>query len=100
MRRRRSRRRLGSRNRVSMPELRNLLTELGYGEVRTLLQSGNINVIARDPFGAEADDPRRYQVTFLAEEPSPDAARTGPRLPAGTARNWSTVTALLEPADE
>src|SRR4051794_14376938 len=33
---------LGSRNRVSMPELRDLLDGLGYGDVRTLLQSGNV----------------------------------------------------------
>jgi uncharacterized protein (DUF1697 family) len=33
---------LGSRNRVPMPELREHLTELGYGEVRTVVQSGNI----------------------------------------------------------
>lgn len=165
---------LGSRNRVSMPELRELLTELGYGDVKTLLQSGNVvltsrraparlerelqkqiadglgvdtpvivrtrdelaEVIERDPFGSEADDPKRYQVTFLSKEPSPAAARelaeadvaperieligrelytwhpdgiqrskadrlrTSKKLPDGTARNWSTVTKLLELADE
>ena len=164
---------LGSRNRVSMPELRELLTGLGYGDVRTLLQSGNVvltsrrsprrlerelqeqiaaglgvdapvivrtrdelaEVIERDPFGAEAGDPKLYQVTFLAEEPDPEVAasvteadvaperialigrelytwhpngiqrskaerlRASKRLPPGTARNWRTVTALLELAD-
>jgi uncharacterized protein (DUF1697 family) len=33
---------LGSRRRVSMPELRELLGDLGYEDVRTLLQSGNV----------------------------------------------------------
>jgi uncharacterized protein (DUF1697 family) len=33
---------LGSRNRVSMPELRELLTRLGHEDVKTLLQSGNV----------------------------------------------------------
>ena len=33
---------LGSRNRVPMPELREYLTQLGYGGVRTVVQSGNI----------------------------------------------------------
>jgi uncharacterized protein (DUF1697 family) len=33
---------LGSRRRVSMPELRELLAGLGYEDVRTLLQSGNV----------------------------------------------------------
>jgi uncharacterized protein (DUF1697 family) len=165
---------LGSRNRVSMPELRELLSGLGYGDVRTLLQSGNVvltsrrsaarlerelrrqiaeglgvdtpvivrtrdeiaAVIERDPLGDVADDPKRYQVTFLAEEPDAEAARelaeadvaperieligrelytwhpngiqrskaerlrASKRLPPGTARNWSTVTKLLELADE
>lgn len=161
---------LGSRNRVSMPELRELLARLGYADVETLLQSGNVGltsrlsprrlerelrkqiadalgvdtpvivrtrdelaaVVERDPFGDEADDPKRYQVTFLSQEPSAEVAhelaeadvaperialigrelytwqpngiqrskaerlRGSPRLPPGTARNWSTVTKLLE----
>lgn len=33
---------LGARNRVPMAELRKHLTSLGYGDVRTLLQSGNV----------------------------------------------------------
>jgi len=33
---------LGSRRRVAMGDLRDLLTSLGYGDVRTLLQSGNV----------------------------------------------------------
>lgn len=33
---------LGSRRRVAMAELRGWLTDLGYADVRTLLQSGNV----------------------------------------------------------
>lgn len=33
---------LGANRRIAMGELRELLTDLGYGDVRTLLQSGNI----------------------------------------------------------
>jgi len=33
---------LGSRNRVSMPQLRKVLTEAGFEDVRTYLQSGNV----------------------------------------------------------
>jgi uncharacterized protein (DUF1697 family) len=33
---------LGSRNRISMPALRDLLRDAGYGDVETLLQSGNV----------------------------------------------------------
>jgi uncharacterized protein (DUF1697 family) len=160
---------LGSRNRVSMPELRELLTGHGYGDVQTLVQSGNVvltsrlsakrlerdlqqqiaeafgvdtpvivrtrdelaEVVARDPLGHVAENPKRYQVTFLAEEPDADAMAAAEavdvapeqlvvhgrevytwhpggvqrskanvaiakHLPTGTARNWNTVTKLLE----
>ncbi|HYM55794.1 MAG TPA: DUF1697 domain-containing protein [Solirubrobacteraceae bacterium] len=33
---------LGARNRVAMPQLRELLTSAGFGDVRTYLQSGNV----------------------------------------------------------
>jgi len=33
---------LGSKNRVSMSQLRDLVTRLGYGDVETLVQSGNV----------------------------------------------------------
>jgi uncharacterized protein (DUF1697 family) len=164
---------LGSRNRVSMPDLRELLAGHGYGDVRTLVQSGNVvltsrisaarlerelqsqiaaglgvdtpvivrsrdelaDVIARDPLGHVVDNPKLYQVTFLAAAPDPelvrelraadvaperlelsgrelytwhpdgirrskvDRLRTMKKLPSGTARNWNTVTKLLELAD-
>lgn len=92
-----------------MQDLREVLEEAGYGEVRTLHQSGNVvltscvelatleqdlanalgnafgfdiavvvrtrdelaDVIARDPLSEEAEDPARYQVSFLAAEPNP-----------------------------
>lgn len=160
---------LGSRNRVSMPELRELLTRTGYGDVRTLVQSGNVvlssrlspkrlerelqkqiadelgvdtpvvvrtrdelaEVVERDPLGHVAENPKRYQVTFLADEPEADAVSAAEavevapeqlvvhgrevytwhpdgvqrskaniaiakHLGTGTARNWNTVTKLLE----
>jgi uncharacterized protein (DUF1697 family) len=97
---------LGSRNRIAMPELRDLLTEAGFDEVRTYVQSGNVvlasdlspdrlakecqgliadrfglevpvvartrdelaEVVARDPLGDAAANPKRYQVTFLDAE--------------------------------
>jgi uncharacterized protein (DUF1697 family) len=166
---------LASRNRIAMGELRELLTGHGYGDVRTLLQSGNVvltsdlaperlaraledqiaaalgvapavvvrtreelaDVVARDPFGPVADDPRRYQVSFLSGEPDQQAVReieavdVAPervafsgreiyawhpegiqRSPlvkllseqrlgvAATARNWNTVTKLLDMAGQ
>ena len=38
---------IGPRNRISMPELRQLLEEAGFGEVRTHLQSGNVVLSSR-----------------------------------------------------
>ena len=104
---------LGARNRVSMPELRELLTGLGHEDVRTLLQSGNVvltsdetgepleqalekaiagelgvesrvvvrtarelaGVVERDPFAGVADDPKRYQVSFLSAKPKAAVVR-------------------------
>ncbi|MGH2945729.1 MAG: DUF1697 domain-containing protein [Solirubrobacteraceae bacterium] len=104
---------LGPSRRVAMGELRELLNGLGYGDVRTLLQSGNVvltsdleperlaraleqqiaaglgvsaavvvrtrdelaDVVERNPLGAVATDPRRYQVSFLSGEPDPEAVR-------------------------
>ena len=164
---------LGSRNRVSMPDLRAALGEAGYEDVATLVQSGNIvltsskkpatleraiSELVRDEFGVEAatvvrtrDElagviernpipdgpatPKLFQVTFFAAEP--DKARVAELLEQdfgderievigreayawhpggihksklarelgkglrgdGTARNWNTVTKLLELAD-
>ena len=164
---------LGSRNRVPMPGLRAALAEAGYGDVVTLVQSGNIvltsskqpktlereiSKLVLDEFGVEAatvvrtrDElegviernpipdgpsiPKLFQVTFFSDEPDaaavekltagdygaervavigreayawhPDgiqksklARALGAGLRAdGTARNWNTVTKLLELAD-
>jgi uncharacterized protein (DUF1697 family) len=89
---------LGSRNRIAMPALREALAEVGFEDVRTYVQSGNVvlssrkkpdavareltrlvtkrfglelaKVVQRDPLGKVAKDPKRYQVTFLAKRPS------------------------------
>ena len=165
---------LGSRNRVSMPDLRAALGEAGYEDVATLVQSGNIVLIGAkkpktlereisklvlDEFGVEAatvvrtrDElagviernpipdgpsiPKLFQVTFFSgrarrggasrSSPSRTSATSGSRSIGreayawhpdgiqksklarelgkglrgdGTARNWNTVTKLLELAD-
>lgn len=102
---------LGGRNRIGMAALREALTEAGFEDVRTYIQSGNavlsssraparvteevervigesfgldIRVVARtpeelaavverNPLADVADDPKRYQVSFLSDEPDPDA---------------------------
>lgn len=158
-----------------MPELRELLTDAGFEDVRTYVQSGNVvltsaakpakvaalteeliaerfgfdvDVIVRtsdelaevvrvNPLADVADNPKRYQVSFCDDEP--DAAAVEQIAAAGapseklvaigrelyawhpdgvgrskmwtrlagktlgvraTARNWTTVTRLLEMASE
>jgi len=96
---------LASRNRVSMPKLRELLEQAGYRDVQTYVQSGNVvltsraqpnrlarqferhiakgfgidvdvlvrtrdelaEIVALNPLGKIAVDPKRYQVSFLSE---------------------------------
>lgn len=152
-----------------MAELRTVLTEAGFEDVRTYVQSGNVvvgsevdgaeverliadrfgfdvdvivrtadelaEVVERNPLRDVAENPKRYQVTFLEAEPDPEVvaaiselALGGERLVAigrelyawhpdgvarsklsaklagkglgvrATARNWTTVTTLLEMA--
>src|SRR5262249_39831452 len=97
---------IGPNKRVAMPRLRELLTDAGYKDVKTYVQSGNVvltsrlsppkleqaleqliaeefgfdvavvvrtrdeiaAVVERDPFGDLADNPKRFQVTFLSAE--------------------------------
>ena len=157
-----------------MPALREALTEAGFGDVRTYVQSGNVvlssrsspkrvareverliadrfgldidvvvrtrdelaDVVRRNPLGKVATNPKRYQVSFLDRKPNPEVMRKLKGLAApsehlvadgrelyawhpdgvarsklwaalagrglgvtATARNWTTVTKLLELAD-
>ena len=54
---------IGSRNRVSMPDLRSALEEAGFGEVQTYLQSGNVVLESR----AKAESVRRKVEGLIAE---------------------------------
>ena len=157
-----------------MPELRTVLGDAGFADVRTYVQSGNVvlssraapanvgaqaealiaerfgfdvdvivrtadelaSVVDRNPLAGVAENPKRYLVSFLDAEPDPEVVERvsglsvdGERLvvigreaytwhPAGvarsklwaklasvgglgvraTARNWTTVTTLLEMA--
>ena len=161
---------LAKRRRVAMSDLRELLEEAGYEDVRTHLQSGNVilssplsarkleaqlerqltrglgmdvrvlvrtrpeltKVVALDPLGEVATNPSRYLVGFLSKRLAPKLAREleaagvvvhgrefyawhpdgVQRSPlaklvddkhlgvVSTARNWNTVTKLLELLDD
>ena len=105
-----------------MPELRSLLSDEGFEEVRTYVQSGNVvlasarspgsvavqvetliadrfgfdvavivrtadelaEVVARNPLGDVAVEPKRYQVSFLESEPDPDVVARIAELAADT----------------
>lgn len=166
---------VGGNNIVKMDALRTLYQSLGFQDVQTYVQSGNVvfrtkrgdaaavskrigdgiektfgcrvsvilrtaaelrSVVARNPFHARPDvPPNRLLVTFLSSHPSAEARAGIPKLkcageemhldglelycfypigigqskaPAlidrtlkvpGTARNWNTVTKLLEMAE-
>lgn len=72
---------LASRNRVPMAELREHLTGLGYGDVRTLLQSGNVVLdadVAPEQLAREIE--REVQARFDVR--SPVLVRTREQLAA------------------
>jgi uncharacterized protein (DUF1697 family) len=50
---------IGSRNRISMPELRKALEDAGYDDVRTYLQSGNVVLSSTAPAREAAHDCER-----------------------------------------
>ena len=115
---------IGPNKRVAMPRLRELLTEAGYKDVKTYVQSGNIvltsrlsppkleqaleklvaeefgfdvavvvrtrdevaAVVERDPFGDLADNPKRFQVTFLSAELEPETVAELEALRSGEER--------------
>jgi uncharacterized protein (DUF1697 family) len=112
---------VGPRKRIAMPELRALLTEAGFEDVRTYVQSGNVvlssraspaklsshaerliaerfgfdvdvivrtaedlaEVVARNPLGEVASDPKRYLVGFLEAEPDASAVERVAELAEG-----------------
>jgi uncharacterized protein (DUF1697 family) len=115
---------LGPHNRIAMPDLRAALTDAGFEDVRTYVQSGNVvlrteqtaptvatecetliatrfgaevpvivrsgtelaTVVERDPLEGAADDPKRYQVTFLSQAPPPELVEQLSALATGGER--------------
>src|SRR6266540_2357538 len=70
---------VGGKTKISMSDLRTLLTGLGAEDVRTHLQSGNavlvrtsaqlVRVVASNPFSGKAKAPAKVHVAFLAAAP-------------------------------
>jgi uncharacterized protein (DUF1697 family) len=61
---------IGPRNRIAMPELRGLLADAGFDEVRTYLQSGNVVVSS----SAKTDDVVRRTEALIKDELGLDIA--------------------------
>jgi uncharacterized protein (DUF1697 family) len=77
---------IGARNRVAMPQLRDALTEAGFDDVGTYLQSGNIVLSS----GANADEVARRTRRLIAKEFGLDIAvvtRTRAQLARVVERN-------------
>jgi uncharacterized protein (DUF1697 family) len=77
---------IGSRNRIAMPELRDLLTGAGFDDVRTYLQSGNVVVAS----SAKSDDVARKTERLISKELGLDiavVARTQAQLAKVVAAN-------------
>lgn len=55
---------IGSRNRVAMPKLRDVLTDAGFGDVKTYVQSGNVVLSAK----GSADKVARRCERLIADE--------------------------------
>ena len=115
---------IGPRNRIAMPRLREVLSDAGFADVATYVQSGNVvltsdapsarlgaecehliteafaleidvvvrtrdelaEVVAGNPLAEVALDPKRYQVSFLSEEPHPDVVQQLGAFAAGDER--------------
>ncbi len=83
---------VGHAKRVAMADLRALVEALGYGEARTLLNSGN--VVFSAPRAAYMWCPDGLMASPLAQA-------VGDALgDAVTMRNWTTLTKLLDLAQD
>ncbi len=72
---------LGSRNRVPMPALRDHLGQLGYGEVRTVVQSGNL-VLESTASERQLAGNLREAIAERFGVDTPVVVRTAPQLAA------------------
>jgi uncharacterized protein (DUF1697 family) len=77
---------LGPRNRVSMPELRQVLSEAGFGNVDTYLQSGNV-VLSSDAGAGEVGEACRRLIAHSTGLDIAVVVRSQPELAQVVDRN-------------
>ena len=76
---------VAGRNRVSMAELRDLMAELGFANVQSLLQSGNL------VFDSRAGTPARLE--SLLEQAAKDHLQLETAFFVRTAKEWAEIVA-------
>ena len=76
---------VGGRNTVSMAELRDLLAELGFANVQSVLQSGNL------VFDSRAGTPTRLE--SLLEQAAKDRLQLETAFFVRTAKEWAEIVA-------
>lgn len=88
---------LGARNKVPMPRLRTALTDAGFTDVRTYVNSGN--VVLSSPLRSPAAVGKAVHDLIAAEfgVDTPVMMRTGPQLAAVLAWNPFPAAALSRP---
>jgi uncharacterized protein (DUF1697 family) len=72
---------LGARNRISMPELREHLTDEGYGDVRTIVASGNV-VLESPKKPAQLERDLRATIAKRFDVDTPVIVRTAKQIAA------------------
>lgn len=72
---------LGARNRISMPELREHLTDEGYGDVRTIVASGNV-VLESPKKPAQLERDLRTTIAKRFDVDTPVIVRTAKQIAA------------------
>ena len=102
---------LGSQRRVPMADLRAHLEELGYEDVRTLLQSGNVGLtsakaaavralegadVAPEVSAVAGQEIHVWHAGGIQRSPASKVLERADLGAIGTARNWNTVEKLLD----
>ncbi len=99
---------VGKAKRVSMAELKTLVEELGYGDVKTLLNSGNVVFTSRaSPSAAAAKIEKALtkvtgvaaRVTVLSADELAAAVKENPLLKVAENHSQLLVAVLNDPAD-
>src|SRR5436190_393846 len=88
---------VGGRGKVAMSDLRDLFAELGFGEVRTLLQTGNVVFRSDDPSSAALEELLETEAEKRLDLRTNFLVRTAEELARVVARNLFPDEAKADP---